>query len=199
MRPIEGAQLAQWRCESPPVRGSANHLPYPSQREMAETMGVPAGTWRRWESHGIPPGPWAALVREFFVEEHFAIDYRRAPCEWVKALAALCEGVHHFAEAIGSSHEAVRQWCQRSGGAPLRGGGGPLVRWLFDDLQLDPIDQVPRTRHACKLSEEQVREIRRRHAQGESLSEMVDEYPVALSTLSCVARGESYRWVGRGR
>lgn len=46
-----------------------------------------------------------------------------------------------------------------------------------------------------KLSDDQVREIRSRYANGETATRMAPDYPVAVKNVWRVCVGESYQWV----
>ena len=52
-----------------------------------------------------------------------------------------------------------------------------------------------RSAHRSKLSDEQVREIRRRAAQGVPYTELAKCFPVSDAAIGQIARGATYRWV----
>jgi hypothetical protein len=68
----------------------------------------------------------------------------------------------------------------------------PEVREVFDALPDYPRIDI----HAgMKLNEDSVRELRARHAQGESCRALANEFGVARSTLIELLAGRSWKWV----
>jgi hypothetical protein len=195
-RPISGDELQGWRHQTRgPKPRHRCQKEYMSQREIAERMGVPESIWRLWEHRGIPNTPaWCALIREFFADD-ITVEYEPSTPEMVKGLANLVGGMHVLGDELGVGHEAVRLWVYREG-APVMGGGGPLVRWLVDELEVDEADSVHRMRWKCQLTRSEVKEIRRRYDAGdESVASIAEDFDASYQTVYAAARRQTYEWV----
>jgi hypothetical protein len=192
--PISGDELRSWRekLTMPGPRHRAQPS-YMTQREVAERMGVPDATWRNWEYRGVS-GCWPALIREFFVGG-LEVRYEPASPGKVRALANLVGGVHELAAALGRTRESVHLWVNRNG-APVRGGAGPIIHWLFDEFDLEPAESVRRGQWKAKLGESEVREIRRRRDKGEKVTSIAKDFDgVSYQAVYAAATRRSYKWV----
>jgi hypothetical protein len=197
-RPIDGGDLRAWRKRLP-SRRTGGLYDYPTLEEMSDDLGIAQPTLHGWESDGLTQPCWCALIREWGHERRSRdLPKRRATRGEVRALVKLLGSRRQLANAIDREVTTITQWTCRypeeshkEPGAPRIGGGGPLIVWLFEDLELEPVGDL-RGFVQRKLTRRDVREIRRRADDGESYKSICEDFPVAHATIRNVATREYY-------
>lgn len=188
--PIEGHDLKRWRNRE--VRWT--------QRETAKRLPICHSCWCNWEREGVPTPAWRAFLREWAQHGCWEVSEDTLKPGKMRALAAVF-GYATIADALDLASSTTRKWgaegeCQDDASASM--GAAPLLRWIFDDLGLEPLDRIPkRIRFTqCKLTVREVREIRRRAS--EPRQSLADEYGVSVPVIRKVVNRRSYQWVGDG-
>ena len=185
-RPISPEEARAWR-------GGLWHPK--TQAEMSAVFGSKS-LWNVIENKGMKSPSWCALIRAWFVERA-SIEYSCAPASMVVDLATMVGGWPAFAEAIGTPAQTCRGWVSNYGRAPRKGGCGALIRWLHKELNPEPSDEVPYAPSSRrKLTDDQVREIRRRRRAGESCGSIAEDYPVHPASVHLLTVGRTYTDVG---
>lgn len=197
-RAIDGEDLRAWRKRLP-SRRTGGLYDYPTLEEMSEDLGIAQPTLHGWESDGLHQPCWSALIREWgHGRRSREVPKRRATRGEVRALVKLLGSRERLANAIDREVTSITQWTCRypeeshkEPGAPRIGGAGPLVAWLFQDLELEPVGDL-RGFVQRKLNRRDVRDIRRRADDGEAYLNISEDYPVSDQTVRAVALRNYY-------
>jgi hypothetical protein len=210
-RPIDGESLRRWRKMQPPSGDKPvnNTVDYATIRTTAERLGVSPTFWQKREKQGASSPCWSALIREWIVSDgELAVEMAPAPLGQVRALVELLGGTGALGEALGVPTTRIEQWSKDLGavdgkksGAPVSGGAGPLIRWLFEEFGLEEVERVDRckTSGRAQLEPHQVREIRRRGDDGEAIVDIAEDFPsVSYQVVYSAARRQTYQYVDGG-
>jgi len=188
LRPLSGQELKEWRTQYTTM----------SQKDLGRWAGLVSTLISSWETGAQPiPRHWSALLRERAIRPSFELPEGPVGPPIVRALSKLLGGHRHLADALCVNEPTVRTWSSEARPeTPSRGGTGPLLRWLFEDFGLEPCESLgPQGRPA--LTDQQVAEMRRRAARGESGVEIASDYDAAPCTVYRAIRGDFYAQIGR--
>lgn len=187
---IPGYDLERWRTREVRL----------TQREVAQLLPICDTCWCVWESDEVPSAAWRALLREWALAGRWQVSDDKLDPGKMRSLATVF-GYATIADALDVSVSTARKWGAEGasqGDASPRNGAAPLLRWLFNDLDLEPIARVP-VRIQCgsgKLESWEVQDIRSRTQ--ETNAELADEFGVSISAIRKARNGRSYQWVGGG-
>lgn len=187
LSPIDGDALRAWRKRQYTEEG---RTPYPSIKACVRDWPISMATWSGWENGTPIPRGWRPLLREWMISGRTLTIPREAPdAKRIKALAVLLDGYERTADALGVEPKTVRDWA--SGSTPgVRGGYGPLLAWLVDDMALEPTDRDMRN----LFRDDEIRRMRAL-ADDHTNTKIADKFDVPRTTVDRILRGEGYDWV----
>lgn len=201
-RPIDGGDLRAWRSRQAADTPSGRLTKREAVRQLT---GTPGTLWSNWERRDVPPC-WAALVREWALagRQPTMPKERAAPTE-VRAVVQAVGGYDVLAETLDYTIGSVRQWGRSKQaadhhrtGAGTKGGAGPLIRWLFEEFGLEPVEDIHPARVSSRtvLTPTDVRHIRRRFDDGESIARIAEDIDgAAYHVVRDAANRATYTWV----
>ena len=186
LRPLDGQELREWRTQYTAM----------SQKDLGRWAGLGGTYISTWETGGQPiPRHWSALLRERAIRPSFELPEGPVGPPVIRAFSKLLGGHRQLADALRVNEPTVRTWSSEARPeTPSRGGIGRLLRWLFEDLDLEPCESLGQQGRRA-LTDRQVAEIRRRGARGESGMEIAGDYDVAQCTVYRALRGDTYSHV----
>jgi hypothetical protein len=184
-RRIDGDTLQSWRKRQ--VGGSLDQYDYPTSGDVSGAFGVAETRWRNWERRDMPQR-WSALFREWVRSgQSFTARNERVPAGYVQTLQDLF-GTHRLADGLDVAASTVSAW-KSTGDVAVRGGSAALVWWLVGDLSLEP---TPVRDGVRQVSDDEVREIIRRHRGGDTYDDIAEDYPISKSGVGYVVRRDHH-------
>lgn len=167
-------------------------IDYPSNKDLAFRTGVPVYTIDSWLKDGL--GPLNASMFRLWLFDDAEIIYEAAPIGIVNALAYACSSITALASELGRACSTVRGW-RRLDEVPVKGGAGPLLMTLSNDMSIEPLEKLPPMPN-CKFTRSQIRAIRRRReTTDDTHAEIAEDYDVGQGTISRICRRDYYKWV----
>lgn len=166
-------------------------MEYPSEKDLAFRLGVPRTTVSSWLNRGLG-SCWAAAFR-LWLFEGVEIVFEVAPMEVCNAVIHSVGSQTALGEAIGRAQHSIEYW-QYIGGAKTRGGCGPLMWMLFNDMGLTPLEELPPAAKR-RYGRGDVKSIRNQSKNGVSADVLGERYGCTPKHIRRIVNRDYYKWV----